>query len=137
MLFSIDLASPLAIYEQVVRQMVFAVAAGALRPGEMVPSVREVARDLAINPNTVARAYRQLQDDGTLASVRGTGLVVAAGAFERCRHRRLAMIRQRFAEALREARQSRLDLAELRGLIENELAAYPADATPPLRGALQ
>jgi len=61
MFFNIDPAGGLAIYEQVVRQMKFAVAASVLKPTELVPSVREVARELAINPNTVARAYRQLQ----------------------------------------------------------------------------
>ena len=70
----------LAIYDQVVRQIKFAVAGGVLKEGELVPSVRELARELTINPNTVARAYRQLQDDGVLTSVRGTGLAVAAGA---------------------------------------------------------
>ena len=70
----------LAIYDQVVRQIKFAVAGGVLKEGELVPSVSELARELTINPNTVARAYRQLQDDGMLTSVRGTGLAVAAGA---------------------------------------------------------
>ena len=51
-----------------------------LRTGEMVPSVRELARELAINPNTVARAYRQLQDDGVLETVRGTGLSITSAA---------------------------------------------------------
>ena len=79
MFFTIDPSNGLAIYEQVVRQVVFAIAAGSLQAGDMVPSVRELARELAINPNTVARAYRQLQDDGVLQSVRGTGLAVAEG----------------------------------------------------------
>ena len=70
----------LAIYDQVVRQIKFAVANQALRPGDLVPSVRELSKQLAINPNTVARAYRQLQDDGVLETVRGLGLQVTAGA---------------------------------------------------------
>ena len=81
MFFTIDPSNGLAIYDQVVRQVVFAVAAGALQTGDAVPSVRELARELAINPNTVARAYRQLQDDRVLKSVRGTGLVVAEGVW--------------------------------------------------------
>ncbi len=85
----------LAIYDQVVRQVKFAVANGTLRTGELVPSVRELARELAINPNTIARAYRQLQADQVLEPVRGTGLEVASGAAERCRHDRLELIRTR------------------------------------------
>ena len=79
MFFQIDFGNGLAIYDQVVRQVKFAVAGEVLKEGELVPSVRELARELTINPNTVARAYRQLQDDGVLTSVRGTGLAVAAG----------------------------------------------------------
>ncbi len=123
MFFTIDPSNGLAIYEQVVRQVTFAVAAEVLRPGDLVPSVREVARELAINPNTVARAYRQLQDDGVLEPVRGTGLAVAVGACGRCRKERVKLIRQRLQQVLLEARQSRLDGGELRTLVETELAA--------------
>lgn len=122
MLFHIDPHNGLAIYDQIVRQMKFAVADGVLRPGELVPSVRELARDLAINPNTIARAYRQLQDDRVLQTVRGTGLEVAGGAAERCRSERLKLIRNRLRQVLTEAKQSKLDVRELRQLIDKELA---------------
>src|SRR6185312_14443956 len=98
MFFQIDPHNGLAIYEQIVRQIKFAVAGGVLRSGELVPSVRELARELAINPNTIARAYRQLQDDRVLESVRGTGLEVAGGAAERCRNERLKLIRLRIKQ---------------------------------------
>ncbi len=123
MFFHIDPRNGLALYEQVARQVTFAVAGEAIKPGEMVPSVRELARELAINPNTVARAYRQLQSDGVLDSVRGTGLEVAAGAAERCREQRLALIRERLRQVLAEAKQSWLDGHDLRTLIEEELTA--------------
>jgi GntR family transcriptional regulator len=123
MLFHIDPHNGLAIYDQIVRQIKFAVAGGALRSGELVPSVRELARELAINPNTIARAYRQLQDDRVLETVRGTGLEVAGGALERCKNERLKLIRARLRQVLAEARQSRLDKRELRELVEKELSA--------------
>jgi GntR family transcriptional regulator len=123
MFFRIDFSNGLPIYEQVARQVKFAVAGGVLRAGEMVPSVRELARELAINPNTVARAYRQLQADNVLESVRGTGLQVTAGADERCRSERVKLIRQRVQQVLVEAKQSRLDADKLRALVEGELAA--------------
>ncbi len=123
MFFRIDFANGLAIYEQVVRQVKFAVAGGVIKPGELVPSVRELARELTINPNTVARAYRELQADGVLQSVRGTGLAVAEGAAGRCRHQRVLLIRTRLQQVLLEAKQSRLEAAELRALVEHELAA--------------
>ncbi len=75
--------------------MKFAVAAGVLRPGELVPSVRELSRQLVVNPNTVARAYRELQNEGLIEPVRGTGLQVAEGAIERCRQARGEFVRGR------------------------------------------
>ncbi|HET6879065.1 MAG TPA: GntR family transcriptional regulator [Pirellulales bacterium] len=123
MFLSIDHQNGLAIYDQIVRQIKFAVACGALRKGELVPSVRELARELAVNPNTVARAYRELQSEGVLAPVRGTGMEVAEGAERRCRSQRLELIRARLRQVLSEAIQSQLEADELRALVEQELAA--------------
>ncbi|HEX3724684.1 MAG TPA: GntR family transcriptional regulator [Pirellulales bacterium] len=123
MLFHIDPDNGLAIYDQIVRQVKFAVAGGALKSGELIPSVRELAKELLINPNTIARAYRQLQQDRVLEAVRGTGLEVASGAAERCRSERIKLIRARLRQVLAEARQSRLDARELRELVERELSA--------------
>jgi len=123
MFFSVDPTNGVPIYEQVVRQVIFAVAAEALKPKEMVPSVRELARQLAINPNTVARAYRQLQDNGILETVRGTGLAVAEGACGRCQEERLNLVRWRIHQVLVEARQSRLGQNQLQAVVEAELKA--------------
>lgn len=122
MFFHIDPHNGLAIYDQIVRQVKFAVAGGVLRSGEMVPSVRELARELAINPNTIARAYRQLQDDQVLAAVRGTGLEVSDGAAERCQQERLSLIRTRLRQVLVEARNSGLDPDEVQRLIDSEIS---------------
>lgn len=112
----------LAIYDQVVRQVKFGIADGVLRKGELVPSVRELARQLAINPNTVARAYRQLQDERLLETVRGTGLQVAADAPRHCRQERRQLIGERIGTVLSEAAQSGLDPDELSALIECEMS---------------
>jgi GntR family transcriptional regulator len=122
MFFQIDFNDALPIYDQVVRQVKFAVAGGAVKEGEMVPSVRELARELTINPNTVARAYRQLQDDGVLDAVRGTGLVVADGANRRCREERIELIRARLQQVFVEAKQSGIDPSKLRSLVEKQLS---------------
>jgi GntR family transcriptional regulator len=123
MFFQIDFDNRLAIYDQVVRQVKFAVAGELLKEGTLVPSVRELARELTINPNTVARAYRQLQDDGVLESVRGTGLAVAAGAAKRCREERIELIRSQLEQVFNEAKQSQIDPRKLRTLVEQQLAA--------------
>lgn len=122
MFVHIDPSNGLAIYDQIVRQVKFAVASEALRPGEMVPSVRELSRELAVNPNTVSRAYRELQSDNVLETVRGTGLEVTSKAPERCRKDRVALIRDRLRSVLVEAAQSRLEPAEIRTLADEELA---------------
>lgn len=124
MFFAIDPANGVAIYQQIVRQVSFAVAADALQPGDRVPSVRQLARQLTINPNTVARAYHQLQDERVLDSVRGTGLVVAPDAPKRCRQIRADVVRQRMGQVVAEARQSRLTDDDIRALVDELLAAH-------------
>ena len=123
MLFHLDAHNGLAVYDQIVRQVKFAVADGAIRSGELVPSVRELARELAINPNTVARAYRELQDDGVLETVRGTGLAVAANARRQCQAERAKLIRARLTLVLDEAQHSGLEVTEIESLITSELEA--------------
>jgi len=129
MIISIDPSNGLAIYDQIVRQIKFAVASDAIVAGEMVPSVRETARQAAVNPNTVARAYRQLQSDGVLETVRGTGLQVTGDAVRICRRDRQELIRDRLRGVLQEAVQSRLEAAEIRQLIDTELARLSQQET--------
>ncbi len=117
MFLQIDARNGLAVYDQIVRQVKFAVADGALSAGELVPSVRELARELTINPNTVARAYRQLQDDGILEAVRGTGLAVVASARRLCQAERVKLIRARLRTVLEEAANSGLDPHEIEQLV--------------------
>lgn len=123
MFFHIDAHNGLAVYDQIVRQVKFAVADGTLTAGEMVPSVRELATELAINPNTVARAYRQLQDAGVLTAVRGTGLAVESGARRGCQADRKRLIRERLNDVLTEAHLSGLDEAQIREFFAAELEA--------------
>jgi GntR family transcriptional regulator len=110
------------IYGQIADQVKFAVAGGVLRSGDLVPSVRELSKQLVVNPNTVARAYRDLQTEGLLESVRGMGLQVAAGASERCRSERREIVRQRLRRAIEEARQSSLAPSEIETILREEWA---------------
>ena len=126
MILEIDPANGLAIYDQVVRQLKFAVASGKLRRGDLVPSVREMAKQLAINPNTVSRAYRQLQDEEVLESIRGLGMQVMTGAEKRCRSERKKLIATRLEAVLAEARQSGLARDEVQKLVERQLATFPS-----------
>lgn len=123
MFLQIDAHNGLAVYDQIVRQVKFAVADGAIAAGELVPSVRELARELAINPNTVARAYRQLQDDGVLQAIRGTGLAVAAAARRPCQAERVKLIRARLRMVLEEAARSGLESQEIEQIVRVESTA--------------
>ena len=128
MFFQLEFTTSLPVYDQVVRQVKFAVAAKLLKEGDLIPSVRDLARELTISPNTVSRAYRQLQDDGVLASVRGTGLAVATGACSRCCDQRVELIRTRLKQVFVEARQSRLDPQTLRALVQRQLEENEAES---------
>ena len=119
--FEINARNGVPVYEQVARQIVSAVASGGLESGQMIPSVREMAKELAINPNTVARAYRQLQDEAILETVRGSGIAVSAGAKQKCRTKRSKIIRGRIADVMEEARQSQLTDDEIMKMIQAEL----------------
>lgn len=77
MLFSIDLTSRVPIYEQLYKKTVELVIKGVLSEQIQMPSVRSLAKDLGVNPNTVAKAYTQLEHDGVIYSVGGRGSFIA------------------------------------------------------------
>jgi GntR family transcriptional regulator len=110
------------MYGQLADRVKLVVAGGVLRPRDLVPSVRELSKQLLVNPNTVARAYRDLQTEGLLESVRGMGLQVAEGAVDRCRTARREMVRLRLRRAIDEARQSKMEPAEVESLFREEWA---------------
>jgi GntR family transcriptional regulator len=109
----IDPSLPQPLFEQVAMQIKFAIAAGTVRSNEMIPSVRDLARQLAINPNTVVRAYRLLQDEEVLVTRRGMGLVVTENSQSECQKQRKDFFKQRFQSFLNEAARSRLSQGEL------------------------
>ena len=76
MLLRVDPSSSEPIFEQIVFRVKHAVAGGSLKSGDRLPSVRELAKDLAINPNTVARAYESLESEGVIVRRQGAGCFV-------------------------------------------------------------
>jgi GntR family transcriptional regulator len=101
--FHVNTASRVPIYQQLVRQVREAVARGEFRPDERLPSVRELARELAVNPNTVAKAYTELERDGTLVSRPGLGLFVARPGTDLTRAARDRRLRELLDQLLTEA----------------------------------
>lgn len=123
MICHIDANNGVPIYEQIGRQVKFAVANGLLLIGEHVPSVRELATQLAVNPNTVARAYRELQQAGVLIPIRGTGLAIAPDAASKCKSDRQEIIRDRVFSIVQETQRAGMSLDELLELISNAWTA--------------
>lgn len=76
--FRLDLRSGVPVYRQLIDQVLVAVASGALLPGDQLPTVRQLAVDLSINPNTVVRAYKELEIRGMLTTQQGTGTFITA-----------------------------------------------------------
>ncbi len=121
MFFSIDTNNGVAIYEQIVRQVKFAVAEGTLRPGQLLPSVRALSQELAINPNTIARAFQQLQSDGVVETLRGRGLTVQADAKKNCVEARRELIAVRLRSVLSEAMHAGLSDQQILKIVNAEI----------------
>jgi GntR family transcriptional regulator len=121
MLFELHDKSPIPIYEQIVSQVIFAVASDGLAAGEIIPSVRDMAQRILAHPNTVARAYQELERRGVLTAKRGVGMEVTADAPKLCRSQRQEIVRTHVRDALRSAVASALSAAEIRKLVDDEL----------------
>ncbi len=121
MQLSIEPDNGMPIFEQLVRQIKFAVAEGVLVPGQLVPSVRVLAKKLAINPNTIQRAYQELQNEEVLESLRGRGIAVCAGAKRRCVSDRQTLLGQRLSAVVEEAIRGGLEPDRLREMFEKAI----------------
>ena len=75
--FSIDTKSGVPFYRQIIEQIKYGIGGGLLAPGDQIPTVRQLAADLSVNPNTVIRAYREMELGGVLDTQQGSGTFVA------------------------------------------------------------
>ena len=121
MLFNIHPDSPIPIFEQIVTLVIFGIASGAVQVGDLIPSVRDLGVRLTVHPNTVAKAFQELERKGVVAARRGKGMEVTAEAPGLCREYRQDEVRKRIREALREAATSGLAPAAVQALVEEEL----------------
>lgn len=122
MLLHLNPSSGVPVYLQLETQVKQAVAAGALRTGEALPSTRKLAAQLRINPNTVARAYQNLEREGVTRSVPGGGTFVADGLPGLLKTEKLKRLRPLAQQLAVEGRQLRLAREEILKIIEEELA---------------
>lgn len=102
-MLNIDKFSSVPVYEQIIEQMKRLIMVGSIRPEEQIPSVRALSMELSINPNTIQKAYNELEIRGITSSVPGVGRFVAKNARE--------LLQKEFAETLRELEKTVLNLA--------------------------
>ena len=98
------------IYQQIVNQMRYLAASGRLNAGEQLPPVRKLAEQILVNPNTVARAYRELEQAGVIESRQGSGSFVAEKVSPLSRRERTRILNERLDMLLAEAAQMDVDL---------------------------
>jgi GntR family transcriptional regulator len=106
-------SSGVPTYRQIVDQVKYLVASGRLKPGEELPPIRVLAEKLVINPNTVARAYRELEVAGVVTKRRTAGTYVSDAGSPLARRERLRILAERADVLLAEARQMGVGLEEV------------------------
>lgn len=134
MLLHVNPATGVPLYLQIQQQVKHVVGAGALKPGAALPSVRKLAGDLRINPNTVARAYLELEREGVIRTVPGGGTFVAEGGpLGLLKAERMRRLRPHARQIAVEGLQLRLTPAEILDLVQSELEALEEAHEPSRR----
>lgn len=116
-------SSGVPIYLQLMEQVKHAIGTGALRAGEQLPSIRPLAEELVVNPNTVAKAYRELEHEGVIELRQGAGAFVSAKAANEHDAQRLQAAQKLVAQGIERLRARGISDEEIRRLVEAELAA--------------
>ena len=123
----VDSRSGVPIYVQIVDQVQHAIEVGGLRGGERLPTVRRLAGDLAISPNTIVKAYNELQRMGFVVSRPGVGTVVAEGIEEVAREQRIQEVFERLRLLVRDAAALGISEDELWASLDSEFERIPRD----------
>lgn len=127
MLASIDIHSSVAVYVQIENHIQFAIASGKIKAGDQLPSVRELSERLGVNPNTVAKAYRDLEVMGLLYTRRGMGVFINKGIENKCREECRKKIIMRLHEVVAESKAAGMSKKDISEVIDKSFAT---DASP-------
>jgi len=130
MRIEVDPRAPTPPSEQIADQVRFAVAGGRLTPGDRLPSVRGLAAQAVVNPNTVARAYRELEREGTVETRPGSGVFIAPGATARCRKDARQVLAERLGRAVEEALAAGLSPEQIERLVARLLRGATQEVLP-------
>lgn len=115
---SIDATSTVPIYQQIAGHIRRAVAAGVYRAGESIPSTRNLALELTVNPNTVQRAYETLERDGLIEARKGLGMFVTKNGAASAQRRSEAAVYEAFEGGIRSGRAASMQPERIRGTFE-------------------
>ena len=126
--------SPEPVYRQIVRQVRLSIALGRLSPGDTLPSVRRLAQQLVVNPNTVARAYAQLERQGVVQTQRRVGTFVAERADRARSSERRLILAERLDALLTEGVHLGLCLADVMALVRERAKSFDFPGKPPEEG---
>ncbi len=118
--FRLDLQSGVPAYRQIIDQVLGGIASGALAAGDQIPTVRQLAVDLTVNPNTVVRAYRELEIRGILETQQGTGTFISQKKPQRDEVERERQLNQLAADVAARTGQAGFSLDELIGRLREE-----------------
>lgn len=111
-------ASPDPIYEQISQQIKNAIVRGELTPGELLPSIRNLARELRISVITTKRAYEELEREGFIETVGGKGTFVSLHNTELLREKRMQLIEEKFTEVIMEGKIMDISLSTLHDMLD-------------------
>ncbi len=117
------------LYQQIVRQFKNLIASGLLEPGGELPSIRILAEQLLVNPNTVARAYRELEAAGFVEKRRTAGTFVTDGPSPLARREKMRLLMDRIDALLAECHQMRIPIKDLEELVCQRAKTYPSKST--------
>lgn len=123
MLIHISTADGVPIYLQVVNQIKYLVAAGRLTAGEELPPIRVLANELLVNPNTIARAYRELEVAGIVEKRRTAGTYITDQGSPLARRERVKILTERIDTLVAEAQQMNIALEDVLKLVEQRHVA--------------
>jgi GntR family transcriptional regulator len=122
----IDINSPSPVYQQLVDQVIIGVLSGTLKSGDALPAIRQLADDLRLNPNTVAKAYKQLETQRVIQTARRAGTFIRKAARENCITSIRHAAQEQLGELIEKLKERGLDNKDICSLLRSHIKQLTA-----------